>query len=91
MRYGRIVGVAALVAGAMVGGLTATVATGTGITVTAAVPLFPSLVAVMVAVPGATAVTKPLAETVATAVALEDQVTGRGSGFPSASRGVATS
>ena len=72
-------------------GVTATVATGTGITVTSAVPLFPSLVAVMVAVPGPTAATKPVEVTVATPGALEDQVTDRGSGFPSASRGVAAS
>jgi len=42
-----------------------TVATGAGVTVTVAVPDFPSLVALMVAVPGATPLTRPLAETVA--------------------------
>src|SRR2546428_1436038 len=49
------------------GGLTITDATGTKITVTAAVPLWPSLVAVMVAAPAATPVTRPLPLTVATA------------------------
>src|SRR3989449_1690072 len=49
------------------GGLTITDATGTKITVTAAVPLCPSLVAVMVAEPAATPVTRPLPLTVATA------------------------
>src|SRR5207247_9762829 len=39
------------------------------------VPLLPSLVAVIVADPAATPVTSPLAETVATAGALLDQVT----------------
>ena len=54
----------------------ATSATGTG-TVTDAVPLFPSLVAVIVALPAATAVTTPLFETVATFGALDDHVTVR--------------
>src|SRR5439155_531641 len=48
-------------------GLTVTDATGTVATVTAAVPLFPSLVAVIVAAPAATPVTSPLADTVAIA------------------------
>src|SRR2546422_8095146 len=52
----------------VVAGLTATEATGTVDTVTAAVPLWPSLVAVIVAAPTATPVTSPLAETVATAL-----------------------
>lgn len=53
-------------------------------------PLFPSLVAVMVAVPGAAAVTAPLDETVATEVALVVQVTARPDrAAPPASRGVA--
>jgi hypothetical protein len=52
---------------------TDTEATGTGITVTVALPIFPSLVAVIVAVPGATAVTKPDEDTVATAEASELQ------------------
>src|SRR5262249_40061548 len=40
-----------------VAGLTTTFATGTGATLTVAVPVFPSLVAVIVAVPGVTPVT----------------------------------
>lgn len=51
--------------------------TGTSVTVIVDVPLFPSLVAVIVAEPGATAVTRPEAETVAAAVALDDHVTVR--------------
>jgi hypothetical protein len=51
--------------------------TGAGVTVTDAVPLFPSLVAVIVAEPGATAVTRPPVEMVATAVLLEVKFTGR--------------
>jgi len=47
------------------------------ITVTAAVPLTPSLVAVTVALPGATAVTNPLAETVATEPSLVVQLINR--------------
>ncbi len=53
-------------------GETVTDATGTTVTVIAAVPLFPSLVTVIVADPTATAVTRPLADTVATAGALLD-------------------
>src|SRR5690242_7479691 len=41
------------------------------------VPACPSLVAVMVALPSAAADTKPLAETLATAAASDDQVTVR--------------
>ena len=48
------------------GGDTATVLTGTSETVIVLVPLFVSLVAVIVAVPGATAVTNPVDDTVAT-------------------------
>src|SRR5207302_4276116 len=48
-----------------VAGLTVTDATGTFVTVRAAVPLCPSLVAVVVTEADATPVTKPLAETVA--------------------------
>src|ERR1019366_9134556 len=48
-----------------VAGVTVTVATGIGLTVMVAVPVFVSLVAVIVAVPGATAVTSPLVLTVA--------------------------
>lgn len=54
-------------------GATVTDATGTAVTVTVAVPLCPSLVAVIVAPPGATAVTVPLGATVATPVLLELQ------------------
>ena len=73
-------------------GLTATDATGTGFTVIADVPLFPSLVAVIVAEPGATAVTRPFASTVATPSALVVQLIVRPeSGLPFASSGVAVS
>src|SRR5258705_12569028 len=58
-------------------GLSATVATGTLVTEIAATLLFPSLVAVMVAEPAVTPVSKPLALTVATAGALDAQVTTR--------------
>src|SRR2546426_881420 len=58
-------------------GATVTEATGTGVTVIAAVPLWSSLVAVIVAEPVATAVTTPLALTVATAGALLAHATGR--------------
>jgi hypothetical protein len=53
-------------------------ATGAGagaVTVTLAVPLFPSLVAVIVALPGATAVTVPFAATVATPSLLDAHAT----------------
>jgi len=60
-----------------VAGLTVTDATGTTATVIAALPLRPSLVAVIVALPAATPVTSPLAETVATPAALLDQLTAR--------------
>src|SRR5438132_434054 len=67
-------------------GLTVTDATGTFDTVTLAVPLCPSLVAVIVADPTATPVTRPLAETVAIVVLLVVQVTVRPvSTFPFAS------
>src|SRR2546427_11634054 len=66
-------------------------AAGAG-TVMAAVPLFPSLVAVIVADPVATAVTSPFASTVATPGALVVQLIARPeSGFPLASSGVAVS
>src|SRR5437867_1675036 len=58
-------------------GLMLTEATGTRFTVTAALPLCPSLVAVMVTAPGATPFTSPVADTVATAEALDTQVTDR--------------
>src|SRR6266702_7106158 len=71
-------------------GLTVTDATGTVLTVIAAVPLFPSLVAVIVAAPVVTPVTSPLALTVATAVLLLAQLTDRpDNGLPLASFGVA--
>src|SRR5438132_1245170 len=74
------------------GGVTSTVATGTFVTVTDEVPLFPSLVAVIVAEPGVTPETRPLLLTVATAVLELDHVTVRPeSGAPSASFGVAVS
>jgi hypothetical protein len=58
-------------------GVTVTVLTGGGVTVTVAVALFVSAVAVIVAVPCATPVTTPVDETVATAVLLELHATGR--------------
>src|SRR5436189_48502 len=71
-------------------GLTVTDATGTMVTVTVAVPLFPSLVAVSVAVPAATPVTRPLGDTVAMPAALLTHVTTRpASGLPLPSWGVA--
>src|SRR5439155_994629 len=74
------------------GGVTSTVATGTFVTVTDEVPLFPSLVAVIVAEPGVTPETRPLLLTVATAVLELDHVTVRPeSGVPPASLGVAVS
>src|SRR5258706_7590272 len=47
------------------GGATVTEATGAGVTVTGAVPVFPSLVAAIFAVPVLTAVTSPAGDTVA--------------------------
>src|SRR6266566_5087348 len=58
-------------------GLTVTEATGTRATVMLAVPLFPSLVAVMVAEPVALPVTSPLEITVAAVVLLLDQAIAR--------------
>jgi hypothetical protein len=46
---------------------TVTEATGTGVTVAVALPVLPSLVAMMLALPTATAVTTPVTDTVATA------------------------
>ena len=60
-----------------VGGCTVTVATDGTMTVMLAVPDLPSAVAVIVAVPELTPMTKPAADTVATAVALELHVMGR--------------
>ena len=74
------------------GGVTSTDATGTLVTVTDAAPLFPSLVAVIVAEPGVTPETSPAPFTVATDVLLLDQVTVRPeSAAPFASLGVAVS
>jgi hypothetical protein len=56
---------------------TVTIATGTGTTVIEEAPVLPSLVAVIVALPSATAVTRPLAETVAIDGALDDHATVR--------------
>src|SRR5207247_4975612 len=62
------------------------------VTVMAAVPLFPSLVALIVMEPGVTPLTRPLLLTVATAVLELDHVTVRPeSGAPVASFGVAVS
>src|SRR5256712_3647226 len=76
-----------------VGGATATVATGMGVTVTAAVPAFPSEVAVIVTgPPRALPVTSPFASTLATAALPLCQVIVRPvSGLPTASCGVALS
>ena len=60
-----------------VGGETSTLATGTAVTVTSAVPVLPSLVAVIVAAPMATAVMRPAEETVATLVLFDENVIGR--------------
>src|SRR5439155_245460 len=73
-------------------GVTLTVATGTLVTLMAAVAVWPSLVAVIVADPAAPPVTSPPEFTVATAALLVDQFTTRpDSGFPLASCGVAVS
>jgi hypothetical protein len=73
-------------------GLTVTVATGTAVTVIVDEPLIPSLVALIVAVPGATPVTSPELLTTAIAGALLPQVTTRPlKGVPAPSRGVAVS
>src|SRR6266516_2735425 len=73
-------------------GATATDATGALLTVMLALPLWPSLVAVMVAEPVATAVTSPLEPTVATAPFELVHATLRPvSGLPFASFGIAVS
>jgi hypothetical protein len=59
------------------GGVTVTVLTGASVTVMEDVPVFVSLVAVIVAVPAPTAVTRPFASTVAAETLLEAQVTRR--------------
>src|SRR2546422_1750695 len=75
-----------------VAGLTLTDATGTLVTVMPALPLFPSLVAVITAEPVANAVTSPLASTLATLDWLVDQSTARPeSALPAKSSGVAVS
>src|SRR5690349_4749809 len=76
-----------------VAGVTSTEATGTGITVIAAVPVLPSLVAVRVTgPPAALPVTRPLASTVARVASLVVHVTMRPvRGLPSASFGLAVS
>src|SRR5438477_103883 len=58
-----------------VAGVTVTDATGTGVTVMAAVPFWPSLVAVIVAEPATLPVTSPVPVTVATDVLLLAHVT----------------
>src|SRR5437870_123452 len=74
------------------GGLTVTEFTATFVTVIAAVPLCPSLVAVIVADPGAMPVTFPFTSAIATDVLLLVHVTVRPvSGLPFASFGVAVS
>ena len=75
-----------------VAGLRLTDATGTTLTVTAALPVTPSLVAVIVTAPAATPVTSPVDETVAVAGALDTQVIARpDSTAPAASFGLAAS
>jgi hypothetical protein len=69
---------------------TVTVATGAGVTVRVALPVLPSLVAMMLAVPTVTAVTTPWPSTVATAVLAELHASARPvSMFPFASTVVA--
>src|SRR5438105_11294626 len=58
-------------------GLTVTAATGAGVTVSGALPVLPSLVATMFAVPELTADTTPADDTAATAVLSEVHVTMR--------------
>src|SRR2546428_8379183 len=73
-------------------GVIVTDAPGAGVTVMADAPLFPSLVAVIVAVPAVFPVTSPLALTVATVALLLAQLTVRpDSRLPLASLGVAVS
>ena len=75
-----------------VGGDTVTVATGEGVTVTVAVPLLPSLDAVIVTVPALIPFTSPVLDTMAVASSLDVQPTRRpGSVAPDASRTVAVS
>jgi hypothetical protein len=60
-----------------VAGATVTLPTAVCVAVTVELPLLPSLVAVIVAEPGATPVTTPVVETVAMAVLLDDHATAR--------------
>jgi hypothetical protein len=70
----------------VVGADTVTVATGASVTVTADMPAFPSLVAVIVVVPAPTAVTNPFPSTLAAAALLVVHETARPtSAFPPAS------
>jgi hypothetical protein len=59
----------------MFAGCSVTLPTGIGVTVTVDDPLFPSAVAVIVAVPGATPVTTPFPDTVAVDGLLVDHAT----------------
>src|SRR4051812_47055207 len=71
--------------------VTDTASTGTGVTVTVAEPFTPSLVAVMLAVPGATLETSPFASTVATAaLELDHEMARPASVLPIPSRSTAT-
>ncbi len=75
-----------------VAGVTLTDATGTAMTLIVAVPLLPSLVAVIVAEPAPTPVTSPLASTVTTTVLLlVHAITRPGSGVLLASSAVPVS
>src|SRR5688572_11275227 len=73
-------------------GVTTTALGGRGFTVTDVVPVFPSTVAVMVALPGECAVTTPVDVTVATLGRFVDHITTRPvSGLPATSSGCACS
>src|SRR5256884_8999047 len=75
-----------------IAGAPATDAVGTRLTVTAALPVLPSLVAVIVTAPAATPVTSPVADTMATPGALDAQAMARPDNtFPAASVAVAAS
>ena len=70
--------IVAVIPGVRRAGVTAvTVGSGMSVTVTAAVPVFPSLTALMVSVPTATPVTTPVCDTVALLSLLLDHVTCR--------------
>jgi len=70
-------------------GATLTTATGTGATVTVALPLFPSLVPTIRAEPGARVETRPVIDTVATASLSELQLTTRSLSAPPEASNVA--